>query len=85
MTAQPKQRFIFAAFAAIQIRRRPYALSMSQLTRSPSFGPAAVPIRRRLADHRERMRLRARLAEADRWHQRLDGLAQHRRPETRAD
>ena len=42
MTAQPKQRFIFAAFAAIQIRRRPSALSISQLTRSPSFGPAAA-------------------------------------------
>ncbi len=41
MTAQPNQGFIFAAPAAIQIRRRPCALSMSQLTRSPSFGPAA--------------------------------------------
>ena len=56
MTAQPKQRFIFAAFAAIQIRRRPCALSMSQFTRSPSFGPA--PVRRRRAGHRERMRPR---------------------------
>ncbi len=55
MTAQPKQRFIFAAFAAIQIRRRPCALSMSQFTRSPSFGPAAAPIPRRRAGHRERM------------------------------
>ncbi len=42
MSAQPKQRFIFAAFAAIQIRRWPSALSISQLTRSPSFGPAAA-------------------------------------------
>ncbi len=58
MTAQPKQRFIFAAFAAIQIRRRPCALSMSQFTRSPSFGPAAAPVRRRRAGHRERMRPR---------------------------
>ena len=50
-----EQEFIFAAPAAIQIRRRSCALSMSQLTRSPSFGPAAAPIRRRRADHRERM------------------------------
>jgi len=53
MTTQPNQGFIFAAQAAIEIRRRPRALSMSQLTRSPSFGPAAVPIRRRRAGHRE--------------------------------
>ncbi len=58
MTAQPKQRFIFAAFGAIQIRRRPSALSMSQFRRSPSFGPAAAPIPRRRAGHRERMRPR---------------------------
>ncbi len=55
MTAQPNQGFIFAAPAASEIRRRPCALSMSQLTRSPSFGPAAAPIRRRRAGHRERM------------------------------
>ena len=42
MTAQPNQGNIFAAPAAIQIRRRPSALSISQLTRSPSFGPAAA-------------------------------------------
>ncbi len=42
MTAQPKQRFIFAAFIAIQIRRRPGALSTSQLARPLSFGPAAA-------------------------------------------
>ncbi len=42
MTAQPNQGFIFAAPAAIQIRRRPCAMSISQLTRSPSFGPAAA-------------------------------------------
>ncbi len=42
MTARPSQVFIFAAPAAIQIRRRPCALSMSQLTRSPYFGPAAA-------------------------------------------
>ncbi len=58
MTAQPKQGFIFAAFAAIQIRRRPSALSMSQFTRSPSFGPEAAPVWRRRAGHRERMRPR---------------------------
>ncbi len=78
MTAQPNQGFIFAAPAAIQIRRRPCALSMSQLTRSPSFGPAAAPIRRRRADHRERMWPRARSAEADRRHIALDGLTRHR-------
>ena len=42
MTAQSNQEFIFAALAAIQIRRRPSALSISQLARSPSFGPAAA-------------------------------------------
>ncbi len=47
MTAQPNQGNIFAAPAAIQIRRRPCALSMSQLTWSPSFGPVAVPMSNR--------------------------------------
>ena len=42
MTAQSDKEFIFAAPAAIQIRRRPCAMSISQLTRSPSFGPAAA-------------------------------------------
>jgi len=58
MTAQPNQGFFFAALAAAQNRRRPCALSMSQFTRSPSFGPAAAPVRRRRAGHRERMRPR---------------------------
>ncbi len=58
MTAQPKQGTIFAAPAAFEIRRRPCALSMSQFTRSPSFGPAAAPVWRRRAGHRERMRPR---------------------------
>ncbi len=56
MTTQPNKGITFAAPAAIQIRRRPCALSMSQFTRSPSFGPAAAPVRRRRAGHRERMR-----------------------------
>ncbi len=47
MTTQPNQGFIFAAPAAIQIRRRPCVLSMSQLTRSPSIGPAAVTMSNR--------------------------------------
>ncbi len=42
MTTQPYKGITFAATAAIQIRRRPCTLSMSQLTRSPSFGPAAA-------------------------------------------
>ncbi len=42
MTAQPNQGIIFAAPAAFEIRRRPCAPSMSQLTRSPYFGPAAA-------------------------------------------
>ncbi len=42
MTAQPNQGFIFAAPVAIQIRRRSCAMSISQLTRSLSFGPAAA-------------------------------------------
>ena len=42
MTARPSQVFIFAAPAAIEIRRRSCAMSISQLTRSPSFGPAAA-------------------------------------------
>ncbi len=42
MTAQSNQRFIFAAPVASEIRRRPCAMSISQLTRSPSFGPAAA-------------------------------------------
>ncbi len=42
-----EQEFIFAAPAAIQIRRRPCTMSMSQLTRSPSYGPAADTVRGR--------------------------------------
>ena len=56
MTTQPNKGITFAAPAAAQNRRRPCALSMSQLTWSPSFGPAAAPIPRRRAGHRERMR-----------------------------
>ncbi len=42
MTAQLNKGITFAALAAIQICRRPSALSISQLARSPSFGPAAA-------------------------------------------
>ncbi len=56
MTAQPNQGFTFAAPAAIEIRRRPCVLSMSQLTRSPSFGPAAA--RRERDQGHEDMELR---------------------------
>ncbi len=52
MTAKPNQGITFAVFAAIEIRRRPCALSMSQFTRSPSFGPAAA-FRERGQEHEE--------------------------------
>ncbi len=42
MTTQPNKGITFAAPAAIQIRGRPSALSISQLARSPSFGPAVA-------------------------------------------
>ncbi len=41
MTAQPKQRFIFAAFAAIQIRRRPEGRRPCELRYRQDAGPAA--------------------------------------------
>ena len=56
MTARPSQVFIFAAPAAIEIRRRSCAMSISQLTRSPSFGPAAA--RRERDQGHEDMELR---------------------------
>ncbi len=56
MTTKPNQGITFAAAAAIQIRRRSCALSMSQRTRSPSFGPAAA--RRERDQGHEDMELR---------------------------
>ncbi len=56
MTAQLNKGITFAALAAIQIRRRPSALSISQLARSPSFGPAAA--RRERGQGHEHMELR---------------------------